>query len=248
MNAGDILGFTGKFQGGTVDTQTLVYMYSPEDFMTTFYSYLRVSTQGQGQSGLGLEGQRRAVAEYMAGCGGELLGEFVEVESGRKAHRKELEKALKICKREGARLVVAKLDRLSRDAHFLLGLQKARVDFAVCDLPSANALTIGIMALVAEEEAKMISARTKAALKSAKDRGVVLGGHGKVIAAENKAHARTFALTIAPIMAELKTSGITSYRRMVDELNRKRVPTYSGAGKWHVKSLQRINTYLAEVA
>ena len=212
--------------------------------MTTFYAYLRVSTQGQGQSGLGLEAQRRAVADYLSGCNGELLGEFVEVESGRKAHRKELEKALKICKREGARLVVAKLDRLSRDAHFLLGLQKARVDFVACDMPSANALTIGIMALVAEEEARMISARTRAALKSAKDRGIVLGEYGKVIAAENKAKARAFALTIAPIMQELKASGITSYRRMADELNQRRTPTYSGAGKWHVKSLQRINNYL----
>jgi DNA invertase Pin-like site-specific DNA recombinase len=216
--------------------------------MTTFYSYLRVSTQGQGQSGLGLEAQRRTVAEYIAGCDGELLGEFVEVESGRKAQRSELDKALKICKREGARLVVAKLDRLSRDAHFLLGLQKARVDFLCCDMPSANALTIGIMALVAQEEAFMVSTRTKAALKSAKERGIILGEHGKVIAAENKANAHSFALTIAPIMAELKSSGITSYRRMADELNQRHVPTYSGTGKWHVKSLQRINSYLVQAA
>src|SRR5690348_16945775 len=142
-----------------------------------FVSYFRVSTARQGRSGLGLEAQREAVAAYLNGGNWTVLADFVEVESGRKSDRPELAKAMELCRLTGATLVIAKLGRLARDAHFLLGLQKAGVEFVACDMPTANRLTIGIMALVAEEEARAISARTKAALAAAKARGVKLGGY-----------------------------------------------------------------------
>jgi DNA invertase Pin-like site-specific DNA recombinase len=140
-----------------------------------FVSYLRVSTARQGQSGLGIEAQRSSVTNYLNGGSWRLVGEFVEVESGKNNNRPELQKALSACRIHNATLVVARLDRLARNAHFLLGLKEAGVDFVCVDMPAANALTIGIMAMVAQEEARLISARTKAALAQAKARGVVLG-------------------------------------------------------------------------
>src|SRR5271157_2581194 len=129
-----------------------------------FVSYLRVSTARQGQSGLGLEAQRKAVADYLNGGHWHLIQEFVEVESGKNNDRAELAKAMALCRLRNATLVIAKIDRLSRDAHFLLGLQKAGVRFVAADMPAANRMTVGIMAVVAEEERRMIAARTKAAL------------------------------------------------------------------------------------
>src|SRR5580693_783048 len=142
-----------------------------------FVSYLRVSTKRQGESGLGLEAQRAAVEAFLNGGRWKLVEELVEVESGKHDHnRPALHKALEACKVYGATLVIAKLDRLSRDAHFLLGLQKAGVKFVAADMPEANEMVVGIMALVAQAERRTISARTKAALAAAKARGVKLGG------------------------------------------------------------------------
>src|SRR3954468_5314792 len=140
-----------------------------------FVSYLRVSTDKQGRSGLGLEAQRTAVAGFLNGGRWELVAEFVEIETGKRADRPVLAQALATCRLHRAVLVIAKLDRLARDAHFLLGLEKAGVEFVAADMPHANRLTVGIMALVAEEEARATSARTKAALAAAKARGVRLG-------------------------------------------------------------------------
>ena len=125
-----------------------------------------------GKSGLGLEAQCDAVRTYLNGGQWSLAAEFTEVESGKKEDRPELAKALPACRVYGAKLVIAKLDRLSLDAHFLLGLEKAGVDFVAADMPHANRLTVGIMAMVADEERRMISQRTKAALAAAKKRGV----------------------------------------------------------------------------
>src|SRR5216683_3959739 len=142
----------------------------------SFVSYLRVSTDRQGRSGLGIEAQRAAVASYLAGFGAEPIKEFIEVESGKRADQPELTRALAECRVRKATLVIAKLDRLARDAHFLLGLQRSDVAFTAADMPNANRLTGGIMAMVAEEERRAISERTKAALAAAKARGVKLGG------------------------------------------------------------------------
>jgi DNA invertase Pin-like site-specific DNA recombinase len=140
-----------------------------------FVSYLRVSTNKQGALGLGVEAQRRSVEDYLNGGRWELLAEFVEVESGKCDDRPKLAEAMAFCRLHGATLVIAKLDRLSRDAHFLLGLQKADVRFVAADMPEANEMVVGILAVVAQAERKMISERTKAALAAAKARGQRLG-------------------------------------------------------------------------
>ena len=135
-----------------------------------FVAYYRVSTAKQGASGLGLEAQRRAVADYLGGTHGELVGEFDEIESGKRADRPALAEAINRCRLTGARLLIAKLDRLSRNVHFLTGLEEDGVDFVACDMPEANQLTVHIMAAVAQQERAAISARTKAALGSIKAR------------------------------------------------------------------------------
>src|SRR4051794_25000743 len=140
-----------------------------------YVSYLRVSTDRQGRLDLGLEAQRKAVEDFLNGGRWDLIAEFVEVESGKRDDRPKLAKALALCRLHNATLVIAKLDRLSRDAAFLLGLQKAGVRFVAADMPEANELVVGIMAVVAQTERKMISVRTKAALAAARARGVRLG-------------------------------------------------------------------------
>jgi DNA invertase Pin-like site-specific DNA recombinase len=141
-----------------------------------FVAYYRVSTQRQGRSGLGKEAQQEAVRSYLNGGDWKLKGEFEEVESGKRKDRPKLAEALAACRVHDAKLVIARLDRLARNAHFLLGLKEAGVEFVAVDMPEANHLTVGIMALVAEHTAKVISDNTKAALAAAKRRGKKLGG------------------------------------------------------------------------
>ena len=138
-------------------------------------TYHRVSTAKQGQSGLGLEAQQAAVESFIESKGADSIASFTEVESGKRADRPELEKALKRCRLTGATLVIAKLDRLSRDVEFIARMQKCGIEFVCCDMPEANNLTIGLMAIMAQHEREAISQRTKAALQAAKERGVVLG-------------------------------------------------------------------------
>src|ERR1700710_1798122 len=194
----------------------------------THVLYFRVSTARQGASGLGIEAQRAAVAQFLNGGDWKVCAEFEEVESGKRDDRPALAKAIEACRLYGARLVIAKLDRLSRDAHFLLGLEKAGVDFVAADMPNANRLTVGIMAMVAEEERRMISARTKAALQAAKARGTKLGGdRGVIPTAETRAlaqqavqlRAAARAAEIAPTIAELQATGVTSLRGIAAALN-----------------------------
>src|SRR4028118_2088553 len=123
-----------------------------------FVWYLRVSTDKQGRSGLGLEAQRKAVEDFLNGGSWTLIAEFVEAESGSRDERPKLAEALTRCRLHGAVLVIAKLDRLSRDAHFLLGLQKANVKFVAADMPEANEMVVGIMAVVAQAAGKVVSA------------------------------------------------------------------------------------------
>lgn len=213
-----------------------------------FVSYLRVSTSQQGRSGLGLEAQREAVHQYLQGGATELVAEFVEVESGKHADRPKLVEALNLCRVTGSKLVIAKLDRLSRDAHFLLGLQKAGVQFVAADMPDANELTVGIMALVAQQERKAISERTKAALAAAKARGTKLGnpngaehlrGHGNKAAVENvKAMADSMAASIRPIVEPLHAGG-AGLRSIAQALNERGVLTPRG-GRWHAASVGRL--------
>jgi DNA invertase Pin-like site-specific DNA recombinase len=142
--------------------------------MKKYVSYLRVSTQKQGQSGLGLEAQRVAVKRYIKE-GSLILSEFVEIETGKKDDRPQLLKAMEYTRQQEATLLIAKLDRLSRDAAFIFTLRKAGVDFVCADMPQANTLTIGIFAVLAQHERELISTRTKAALAAKKDRGEKIG-------------------------------------------------------------------------
>ena len=213
--------------------------------MPTFVSYLRVSTDRQGKSGLGLEAQRAAVAGYLVACPSNLIAEHIEVESGAVNSRPELAKALHLCRLTGARLLVAKLDRLSRDAHFLLGLQKADVGLTFVDLPHANTLTVGIMALMAQQERELISQRTRDALAAAKARGVRLGGYrgGPVpdaakARAGNVAHADAFALRVAPLVHELRAEH-RSLGAIAAELNRRQVRTRWGKA-WQAQTVKNL--------
>jgi DNA invertase Pin-like site-specific DNA recombinase len=135
--------------------------------------YYRVSTKRQGLSGLGLDAQRTIVENYIKN--NKVINEFTEIETGKSANRPQLNKALECCKQNNATLVVAKIDRLARNLHFITSLQAANVDFIACDMPSANRLTIHIIAAIAENEAQLISQRTKAALAEKKKQGIKLG-------------------------------------------------------------------------
>ena len=167
-----------------------------------------------------------------------MLGEFTEVESGKVNDRPELGRALELCRMTGAALVIAKLDRLSRDAHFLLGLAKAGVRFVAVDMPNANELTVGIMALVAQEERKAISARTKAALAAAKDRGQKLGGWrgGPVVDGQRGRDAQTkraddFARQLAGVVGPFREAG-QSFAQIAAEMNAKGIMTARGGANW----------------
>jgi len=214
-----------------------------------FVAYYRVSTERQGRSGLGLDAQRKAVSDHLNGGPWELVQEFTEVESGKHADRPELIQALHLCQITGARLLIAKLDRLSRDAHFLLGLQKAGVAFVAADMPEANSMTVGVMALVAQHEREAISHRTKAALAAAKARGVKLGnpngaahlhGLGNDAAVDAiKAKAQAHAETLRPTIDGLRGQGITALRPMADMLNDRGILTPRN-GRWHPASVARL--------
>jgi DNA invertase Pin-like site-specific DNA recombinase len=203
------------------------------------------------RSGLGLEAQRAAVDAYLNGGSWRLLEEYLEVESGKKNDRPQLAKALHHAKVTGATLVIAKLDRLSRDAHFLLGLDKAGVEFLAADMPHANRLTVGIMALVAEQEREAISKRTKEALAAAKRRGVKLGnpngaaalrragkGNAAAVARVQKA-AHQRAEDLQPVIRELQEHGITGLRAIGRALNERGVVT-PRRGKWHPTGVARV--------
>lgn len=214
-------------------------------------AYERVSTARQGQSGLGLEAQRRQIAEFAASRGAEVLARFTEVESGRKADRPELAKALHHAKVTGATLVIAKLDRLSRNAAFLLALRDSGVRFVAVDMPEANDLTVGIMALVAQAEREAISRRTKEALAVAKARGVKLGnpngaaclrraGEGGVaLRAAVSANAAAFACDLAPVLVDIRAAGHMSLRAIAVELTARGIRTRRG-GMWGVGSVRAL--------
>ncbi len=140
-----------------------------------FVAYYRVSTDKQGKSGLGLESQQSAVKHYVTHDRGQIIDMHTEIESGKKYNRPELDKAIRRCLLTGATLIIAKLDRLSRDIAFIANLQKSKVDFVCADMPEANTLTIGMMAVLAQYERELISERTKAGLAAAKARGTKLG-------------------------------------------------------------------------
>lgn len=205
-----------------------------------FVAYYRVSTDRQGQSGLGLDAQQEAVERYVGIEQGNLIETFTEVESGKRKNRPQLTAAISLCRRKKAILVIAKLDRLARNVHFVSGLMESGVDFIACDNPHANRLMVHMLAAFAEHEREMISARTKDALAAAKARGVRLGVAGKDRARENKATADAFAEKMAPILDSLRIhDGLTGYEEMAQALNELRIPTARG-GQWHRTTVKRL--------
>ncbi len=219
--------------------------------------YTRVSTQRQGRSGLGLEAQERAIADYVQRTDARVVGTYREVQSGKSAeNRPQLQEALDLCRLTGAKLLAAKLDRIGRSASFLLSLRDSGVDFIIADMPSANRFTVGIMACLAEYERQLISERTKAALKSAKERGVVLGNpigaaafgdRRGVGASEAKtAKADEYAQKVARHLIPLRADGL-SMAKIADILNQMGIPTpRGGSAGWKAASVKRALDRLAK--
>ncbi len=202
-------------------------------------TYFRVSTDRQGQNGLGLDAQQAAVAAYVAGR--TFLGEFVEVESGRKDDRPQLAAALALCRQHKARLVIAKLDRLARSVAFISGLMESGVEFVAADMPDAGRLTVHILAPVAEHEREMISQRTRDALAAAKARGTRLGNPRPELAKMRAAYAgkvADFRATVAPQIRVLQAEG-RSLRGIAAELNARGVSASRG-GSWHAGSVRAV--------
>ena len=216
-----------------------------------FISYLRVSTDRQGRSGLGEEAQREAVSRYLNGGSWTLLAEHVEVETGKGANaldrRPALKAALEQARKAKATLVIAKLDRLARNVAFISALMEAKVDFIAVDMPGANQLTLHIMAAFAEHEAKMISERTKVALAAFKAREAAkkaagepwrtLGANGRVLAAQHKAEAVDRLTGVAGLLADMKAEGLT-VRQIAASLNDRGVPSPGGTA-WQITTTQR---------
>lgn len=214
-------------------------------------SYLRVSTTKQGQSGLGLEAQRFAIEAYAERVHATVVQTFTEVESGKNNQRPELAKALHLAKVTGAVLVIAKLDRLSRNAAFLLTLRDSGVKFVAADMPDANDLTVGIMALVAQQEREAISRRTREALAAAKKRGVRLGnpnGARALLRAKKgnsasiaviQARANQHAVNLRPVIEALSSEGITSLAAISAELNAREMLTPRGR-RWYKSSVRNL--------
>lgn len=214
-------------------------------------AYYRVSTEGQGRSGLGLEAQRKSVRALCEGRGWEIVSEFTEVESGKLNDRPQLNAALDHARLTGAKLVVAKLDRLSRDAAFTLQLRNSGVDFTCADNPDVNRLTIGLLAVINEDERERISERTKAALAAAKARGQRLGnpngaaalrkaakGNGASVQAI-KQGADEFAEGLRGTVEALKARGVATLKGLAVELNAAHIRTPRG-GTWHPSSVRNL--------
>lgn len=204
-----------------------------------YIAYYRVSTAEQGQSGLGLEAQKSSVEKFVESSNGKIIEQFTEVESGKRNDRPELDKALKLAKKHKAVLIIAKLDRLSRNLAFIATLQDAGVKFVCVDMPEANETMIQFMAIFAQHERKMISQRTKEGLQAAKARGKVLGNPNLTLN-NNKfvQESMVFAEGLRTTLTGFKKQGL-SQRAMVEELNKTGVKTMRSK-QWHLLQLQNV--------
>lgn len=214
----------------------------------SYIAYYRVSTERQAKSGahqeaepkkerngLGLEAQRQAVTDYLKTVGGTLIEAYTEVESGKKNNRPQLAAAMKACRKQKATLIIAKLDRLARNVHFITGLMESGVKFIATDMPDADEFMIHIHASVAQWEGKRISQRTKDALAVAKSKGTVLGRNGReVLAPENRRKADNFAAALAKTIGEIKAAGFKTIRAIAAELNRRAIPTARPGAHWQL--------------
>jgi DNA invertase Pin-like site-specific DNA recombinase len=221
---------------------------SPKKLQRRYIAYYRVSTERQGRSGLGLEAQQHAVAEFLRSTGGTLHSEFTEVQSGKDNFRPKLTEALKLCRLTNSTLLIAKLDRLSRNAAFLLTLQAAGVRFVAADMPDMNETVVGIMAVIAQGERKAISDRTKAALAAAKARGVKLGnpslkpGTKRMARDASKAAqaaAKKRAEELRELVEDARSKGAATLRAIADHMNERGIATPRG-GRWAPASVSRL--------
>ena len=220
-----------------------------------YIAYYRVSTQRQGKSGLCLDAQRKAVNDRLC-VGGELLSEYVEIESGKRNDRPRLAEALAACRLHRATLIIAKLDRLARNVAFVSNLMESEVSFEAVDFPQVNRLTIHILAAVAEHEAKMISDRTRAALAAAKARGVILGGwRGRAGTCNDLARARAtrtdravrLASDLRTTILEIQNSGAQSLCAVASALNQRGISAPRG-GVWRAAQIKRVLARLEAVS
>jgi DNA invertase Pin-like site-specific DNA recombinase len=215
---------------------------------TRYVTYVRVSTQQQGRSGLGLEAQQKAVSDFLAAHQGRVVAEFREIESGKLNERPQLQAALKRCRQSRATLLIPKLDRLGRNAAFLLSLRDSSVKFICADMPDANDLTIGVLAAVAQHEREAISTRTKAALAAAKARGIVLGnpklptGTAQTAAVARQgrvAKADAHAADLRDVVEAARAEGCTTLQQLADHMNELSCPT-SGGAAWTPVAVSRL--------
>lgn len=211
-------------------------------------AYYRVSTKRQGFDGLGMDAQKHAVKAMLGGA--PLVGEFSEVETGKHAERPELAKALACCRKHKARLLIAKLDRLARNAAFLLSLRDSGVDFVAADMPHADKFTVGVMALLAEKERDMIAQRTREALAAAKRRGIKLG-NPKLAVARRRAlvgaakRRQAFANQLAPVVNEIRSKGkVEGLREIADALNARGFKSLNG-GSFTRRTVRRLLNRIA---
>jgi DNA invertase Pin-like site-specific DNA recombinase len=205
-----------------------------------YIAYYRVSTAGQGKSGLGLDAQQSAVKLYRP----DILAEYIEIESGKVDNRPELSAAIAQCQATGATLLIAKLDRLSRDAAFLFTLRKSGVPILAADMPNAGMLEFGVRAIFAQHEREQISARTKAALQAAKAKGKALGcpcpqRGAKASAMAKKAKANAYAQALTPTLRAL-VAKCTSYQALADSLTLAGIATPNGASHWGKSSAHAV--------
>jgi DNA invertase Pin-like site-specific DNA recombinase len=220
--------------------------------MQQIVTYLRVSTDKQGKSGLGLEAQREAVARFAAGEGCEVVAEYLEIETGKGSdaldRRPQLAAALAHARKAKAAVVVAKLDRLSRDVHFISGLMAQRVPFIVAELGAgADPFMLHVYAALAEKERAMIADRTRVALAQRKAQGVTLGNRTNLPEAAakgaiaNKEAADAFAANVLPVVRQIEASGVKGYRNLAKALNTRGIRTARG-GEWHATTVRNLVT------
>lgn len=219
--------------------------------MCRVIAYYRVSTEGQSRSGLGLDAQREAVTSLCRTRGWTIAAEFTEVESGKRNDRRELTAALHHAKVTGGTLVIAKLDRLSRNASFIAALQDSGARFIAADMPEANEVVVHIMAAIAEAERKAIASRTKEALAAAKARGQTLGNPNGAAAlrraakgnsaavAKIEADADAFALRLVQDIERMRAAGLHSLPALARGLNEGNFKTTRG-GRWHPSSVRNL--------
>lgn len=218
-----------------------------------YVAYYRVSTPRQGRSGLGLEAQQKAVADYLNGGSWSLSAEFTEVESGRKKDRLQLRLALAQCRKQKATLLIAKLDRLARNVAFVSALLESKVRFIAVDMPEADVTFLQMAAVFGEWEARKISERTKAALAAAKARGTRLGWAiftrrseqqqaSLLGAAVNKKSAQQFAANVRPVISDIQKAGISTLDGIATALNARGVMTARG-GQWYATTVRNVLSY-----